>query len=291
MKVKSISKSLISLIVAIAMLLGAGILALMNLTSKPTSRVYAAIDGGNFGSNNSFHWSYDTVSKVLTITGSGAIPDFNNTYTWGAQTTDAPWGQYYDVIKTLNLDSRITSIGDYAFFCCTSLEDVDLSNILQIGSNSFGLCKMRGLDLSSIVSIGWGAFFQCSSLVSVNIGPNINSMGPDIFYECTSLESITIRATTPPTNDDTLEDFEGMEDCGNLSGVTIYLPSQQAIADYQVAWADCIDLENNYFSFAVIPGTADTGVAANIVLPSILAVTLVSVIIMYAVGLKKHKHI
>ncbi|HAJ77649.1 MAG TPA: hypothetical protein DCO89_01090 [Clostridiales bacterium] len=288
MKVKSISRSFVSLIVAVALLFGAGILALMNPTSKPTSRVYAAIDGGDFGSNNSFHWSYNTESKVLTITGSGAMPDLLG---GGDSHQNEPWGEYCDVIETLTLDSRITTIGDNEFTNCIKLENVNLSNILQIGEGSFGYCKMQTIYLPKIVSIGVCAFGNCSSLVSVDIGPNINSIGHDIFYNCTSLESITIRATTPPTNYDTLEDFDGMEDCGALSGVTIYLPSQQAIADYQVAWADCIDLENNYFSFAVIPSTADTGVIANIVLPTILAVTLVSVIIMYAVGLKKHKHI
>ena len=65
----------------------------------------------------------------------------------------------------------VTSIGDNAFFECTSLTSITIPN--------------------SVTSIGRTAFYKCSGLTSITIGDNVTSIGIDAFYR-SSLTSITL---------------------------------------------------------------------------------------------------
>ena len=67
---------------------------------------------------------------------------------------------------------KVTSIGDRAFYNCTSLTSVTISN--------------------SVTSIGEYAFFNCTSLTSVTIPNSVTTIGDYTFGGCTSLTSVTI---------------------------------------------------------------------------------------------------
>ena len=73
----------------------------------------------------------------------------------------------------------VTSIGDYAFYECTSLTSIEIPN--------------------SVTSIGDDAFYDCESLTSAVIGNSVTSIGEGAFSWCDSLTEITCWATTPPT--------------------------------------------------------------------------------------------
>ena len=67
---------------------------------------------------------------------------------------------------------NVTSVGEKAFWYCTSLTSVTIPN--------------------SVTSIGRYAFWNCSSLTSVTIPNSVTSIGYGVFAGCTSLTSVTI---------------------------------------------------------------------------------------------------
>ena len=93
------------------------------------------------------------------------------------------------------ISNSVTSIGDHAFYGCSSLAEVIIPNsVTSIGDHAFYGCS----SLSSIVipdsvnSIGEGAFLNCSSLSSIVIPDSVNSIGDGAFSDCSSLSSIVI---------------------------------------------------------------------------------------------------
>jgi hypothetical protein len=66
----------------------------------------------------------------------------------------------------------VTSVGHMAFYYCTSLTSVTISN--------------------SVTSIGTGAFSFCPSLTNITIGNSVTSIGDSAFQNCTSLMAINV---------------------------------------------------------------------------------------------------
>ena len=89
----------------------------------------------------------------------------------------------------------VTSIGEYAFYECTSLTGV----IIPEGVTSIGVYAFYGCTgLTSVIipegviSMGDGAFRDCTDLTSVIIPEGVTSIGGDAFRDCTDLTSVVI---------------------------------------------------------------------------------------------------
>ncbi|MBO5939765.1 MAG: leucine-rich repeat domain-containing protein, partial [Kiritimatiellae bacterium] len=66
----------------------------------------------------------------------------------------------------------IARIGDYAFFRCIGLEEVQIPD--------------------SVTSIGASAFYGCSGLKKITIPSGVTGIGDRAFWGCRRLETITI---------------------------------------------------------------------------------------------------
>ena len=89
----------------------------------------------------------------------------------------------------------VTSIGDQAFYNCTSLTSVTIpDSVTSIGDRAFRYCiSLTSVTIpDSVTSIGEFAFRYCKSLTSVAIPNSVTSIGERAFSECTSLTSVTI---------------------------------------------------------------------------------------------------
>lgn len=126
-------------------------------------------------------WTLDDAG-TLTISGSGAI-------------TSSPWRSgYKDSIKSVVINSGITEIGAYSFYCCFNLKSVTLSDtVTKIGARSFEGCVFTSFTIpNSVTLIDDCAFENCKSLTSINIPDSVTSIGGYAFNNCYGLTSVTI---------------------------------------------------------------------------------------------------
>ena len=116
------------------------------------------------------------------------IESATNTLVAGCQNTTIP--------------NTITSIGNYAFWCCYSLTSITIPNsVTSIGGNAFSYCSsLTSITIpNSVISIERYAFFSCDLLTSITIPNSVTSIGDSSFRNCSSLASVYVEAQTPPT--------------------------------------------------------------------------------------------
>ena len=96
---------------------------------------------------------------------------------------------------TYTIPDGVTSIGEFAFSWCKSLESVAIpDSVTYIGQQAFLYCtSLENITIpDSVTSIGYGAFSDCTSLKSITIPDSVTYIGQQAFSYCTSLENITI---------------------------------------------------------------------------------------------------
>lgn len=116
-------------------------------------------------------WEYNTETKVLTISGTGAMSDFD----WQTGGMLAPWvknNNIYNYLETVVISDGVTSIGEHAFYYCENLKNITIP--------------------SSVKSIGMGAFYSCKALIGITIPNGTESIGEDAFKYCNGLKEVTV---------------------------------------------------------------------------------------------------
>ena len=94
-------------------------------------------------------------------------------------------------IQTVNLPYA-NSVGNYAFFRCSSLSQVSLPMCSYIGNSVFRNCpSLTQVSLPVCSYIGYYAFSGCSSLSKMNL-PMCSYISNYAFYYCRSFSIITI---------------------------------------------------------------------------------------------------
>ena len=124
-------------------------------------------------------WSLDSDS-VLTISGTGDMADWPTVSNIPRPNT--PWISQEETVKTVVIESGVTSIGNYAFYRCVALTSVTIpDSITRIGSNAFYGCKsLTSVTIpDSVKNIGTGTFLHCASLTAITVG-NGNTAYRDI---------------------------------------------------------------------------------------------------------------
>ena len=98
-------------------------------------------------------------------------------------------------VTDIVLPNSVTSIGNYAFYGCTSLASITIpDSVTSIKDNAFyGCASLASITIpDSVTSIGDSAFCICISLASITIPDSVTSIEDSAFYDCVSLASITI---------------------------------------------------------------------------------------------------
>ena len=102
---------------------------------------------------------------------------------------------FEDGVGTIEFEGDVTSIGNWAFYQCTSLTSVTIPNsVTSIDTNAFyGCSSLSSITIpNSVTSIGQSVFLNCKGLTSITIPNSVTSIVGNIFYGCSSLSSITV---------------------------------------------------------------------------------------------------
>lgn len=180
----------------------------------------AAATSGDFGENNCLHWEVSTgvlSGKTLTISGTGAMPDFNF-----PEGNLAPWWNYEALgmltsfgnfklegeLKKVVIKDGVTNVSNYALFFLPAATQITLpESVTSIGRYGIALCaKLKGISLPKAVT-GIGDFgLAGNSFTAVSLPDGLQALGRGAFDACASLSGMTLPAAITAVPDKCFND-------------------------------------------------------------------------------------
>ena len=177
-------------------------------TDAILSSFTTAATEGDFGVNNCLHWEVSTgvlSGKTLTISGSGAMPDFDF-----PNGNLAPWWNYEALgmltsfgnfklegeLKKVVIKDGVTNVSNYALFFLPAATQVMLpDSVTSIGRYGIAMCsKLTGMSIPKSVT-GIGDFgLAGNGLTAVTLPDGLQSLGRGAFDSCASLTNTTLPA-------------------------------------------------------------------------------------------------
>ncbi|MBR3778440.1 MAG: leucine-rich repeat domain-containing protein [Clostridia bacterium] len=146
-----------------------------------------AADTPYSGRIGTLNWSVE--SGLLTISGTGAIPDYT-------EHNPAPWSGHSNIISRVTLGNGITRIGAMAFYDHKLIKSVSLPHTVNtVGTMAFAGCEgLTTVVMPKVTHIESYAFSRCKSLDGVVLPESLKTLGDHAFYWCLSLSYIRIPA-------------------------------------------------------------------------------------------------
>ena len=213
------------------------------------------IDSGSCGDGVTYQIDGDGAMVISkTGAGTGAMTDYTN-----YSSNSVPWLSHREDITSLTINDGVTSIGDWAFYYCKSLEDVSLAdsitsigvrafgetaslnfiklpaNLKTIGDYAFCVSMIKSVTIpDSVTTIGNGAFLSAYEMTSITIGDHVQTIGEEAFSS-TKLVSVTLPASVTQIGD------SAFRDCGHLKTVTL---SQGITSIGEEAFLYCTSLQS-----------------------------------------------
>ena len=180
----------------------------------------AAATSGDFGENNCLHWEVSTgvlSGKTLTISGTGAMPDFDF-----PNGNLAPWWNYEALgmltsfgsfklegeLKKVVIKDGVTNVSNYALFFLPAATQITLpESVTSIGRYGIAMCsKLTGMSIpKSVTEIGdFG--LAGDGLTAVTLPDGLQSLGRGAFDACASLSGMTLPAAITAVPDKCFND-------------------------------------------------------------------------------------
>ena len=180
----------------------------------------AAATSGDFGENNCLHWEVSTGGfggKTLTISGTGAMPDFDF-----PNGNLAPWWNYEALgmltsfgnfklegeLKKVVIKDGVTNVSNYALFFLPAATQITLpESVTSIGRYGIALCaKLKGISLPKAVT-GIGDFgLAGNNFTSISLPDGLQTLGRGAFDACASLSGMTLPAAITAVPDKCFND-------------------------------------------------------------------------------------
>ena len=180
----------------------------------------AAATSGDFGENNCLHWEVSTGAfsgKTLTISGTGAMPDFNF-----PEGNLAPWWNYEALgmltsfgnfklegeLKKVVIKDGVTNVSNYALFFLPAATQITLpESVTSIGRYGIALCsKLNGISLPKAVTAIGDFGLAGNSFTAVTLPDGLQTLGRGAFDACASLSGMTLPAAITAVPDKCFND-------------------------------------------------------------------------------------
>lgn len=188
------------------------------------------------GTAGNLKWTL-TNTGVLTISGSGVIPDYS--------AGSAPWNELS--FNTVVIDKGVTGIGGYAFNQKEELLSIYIPDgVKKIGESAFEGSGLISVTVpGSVEEIGSNAFRLCSNLTSVTVSKGVKIIGNNAFRGCTSLAYIDFPVTITSVGDG------AFASCDKMTSVR-FMPGTGTVTMGAGLFAQCYGLR-----VVTLPQTAD----------------------------------
>mgnify|MGYP000794573575 CR=1 FL=1 len=179
-----------------------------------------AATSGDFGVNNCLHWEVSTgvlSGKTLTISGTGAMPDFNF-----PEGNLAPWWNYEALgmltsfgnfklegeLKKVVIKDGVTNVSNYALFFLPAATQITLpESVTSIGRYGIALCsKLNGISLPKAVTAIGDFGLAGNSFTAVSLPDGLQTLGRGAFDACASLSGMTLPAAITAVPDKCFND-------------------------------------------------------------------------------------
>jgi len=179
-----------------------------------------AATSGDFGVNNCLHWEVSTgvlSGKTLTISGTGAMPDFDF-----PNGNLAPWWNYEALgmltsfgnfklegeLKKVVIKDGVTNVSNYALFFLPAATQVTLpESVTSIGRYGIALCsKLNGISLPRAVTAIGDFGLAGNSFTAVSLPDGLQALGRGAFDACASLSVMTLPAAITAVPDKCFND-------------------------------------------------------------------------------------
>ena len=152
--------------------------------------------------------------------------------------------------KNTVIPNTVTSIGNYAFFYCSGLTDIEIPNsVTSIGYQAFYNCDaLTSIEIpNSVTSIGYQAFYNCDALTSIEIPNSVTYIGEYAFERCFSLTNVEI------PNSITNIEYGTFYNCSALTSIVI---PQSVTNIREYAFYHCTALTDVYCHAVQVPTTS-----------------------------------
>ena len=179
-----------------------------------------AATSGDFGVNNCLHWEVSTgvlSGKTLTISGTGAMPDFDF-----PNGNLAPWWNYEALgmltsfgnfklegeLKKVVIKDGVTNVSNYALFFLPAATQITLpESVTSIGRYGIALCsKLNGISLPRAVTAIGDFGLAGNSFTAVSLPDGLQTLGRGAFDACASLSGMTLPAAITAVPDKCFND-------------------------------------------------------------------------------------
>jgi len=182
--------------------------------------------------------TFENCSNLSSVTMSNSISGLGGTF-WNCTNLKRVNSNLDGVV---NIPNSVTSIGDYCFTNCTSIQIVNLPNSLtNLGVSTFSGCtSLSSINIpTSVTTIGSGAFYNCTHLTSIDIPNSVTSIGVSAFSNCSSATTLTVGSGV------TVIGNYAFKYCSNLTSITIYAATPPSLGYSQVSGTNVFNNTNN----------------------------------------------